>query len=999
MGLRSYGGLDMQYLVATLSLKKSACQSSLAAWIISRILFACLAFSHLTAQALYSFPAASGAPMPPGCSGSAGVYTCTNSLNIQEPVQFLDTGNVTITFNGLLTLGGYSIGSASQSANVTLVAKSVVTLSTPNVYASINAGANSIITTGAAFVKGNLTTTIGSITAGGTVTGNITASTMGSIVLLSNTVVNGNITGASGSVFLNTNAMVNGTVSTTLGLITVSGGNTVSSTINCTGCSLVVNGPNNIFGSDISVGNVGGALSSNTKYNSSITANLSSITLGSGSIVAGNITATSTGLGVSYISAYQSVINGTVTATSQVSSQLFLYSGSVVHGAVQMSNNGALLAAVTTNVFVDGSSAINNSVSVTGVIENWGKIGGCARTTSSYVWAIVMQYNSTTAGVCCYNGSSCSTSSCVANGWGYKVNGCSTTANKFTCMDPSISNANAATGRLFTQVANTAFTADVVALSADSSVNTSYVSKGDPNKTVTLKFLDCGDPGILANQSCSGTTAEITSQSVTFTSADNGRKTISATIPNAYQNIRCQVTDSQATNQTSRSTDNFAVRPSLFISVTSNADADVITGLNVAGSPVIKAGNAFTLIASTGLSNYTGTPKVDNTKLLPHTGAASSGTLTGTFTQAMNGIATGNNFTYSEVGYFRLLPYAVYDDTFTQVDSNAGDCAPGFLPMGILNACAFGHIPVAPYYYGRFVPDHFFVTPGPGVTQACGNFSYYGQGTDSKPGLTTPFTLTAKNAAMATTQNYTGIFAKLTISDWDTYKFSATPLMGATLSAGLASPAVTGSWLNGVANVVATHTLKRPPSRVSPQTISFSAQPESKEVSGVIISSTRTTLAPSLTYLYGNLNVVNAHGSELLALPIQIEAQYWSGNAFVRSAGDSCTSIPLSSIVMKNYKGNLNACETQLTGSATMSHGLLGLKLTAPGISGGQPNTGSVDLSINLGSTDPNDKTCLSSMQSPATSGIISEWFGSNPNARATFGVYKTPMIYMRESF
>lgn len=988
----------MQYIVASLNLKKAS-KCAPFSWLIPLSLLFLLAFTSMAAQALYSFPAAPGAPMPPGCTGSAGIYTCSNSLNIQDHVQFLDTGNVTVTFNNLLTIGGFTIGSATQLANVTFVAKGLVTMSFPSMYASISAGNNSIITTAAAFVKGNLTTTNGSMTVSGTVTGNVSATGLGSVLLLSNAVVNGNIIGATGLVTLNSNAVVNGNISTTIGSVILSGGNHISSTVNCSGCSLIVNGANNVLGADISVGNVVGALSSNTSYNGAITANLSSIILGSGSSVAGNITATSSGLGVSYISAFQSLINGTVTATSQVSAQLFLYSGSVVQGAVQMSNNGALLAAVTTNVFVDNSSEINNSVTVTGVIDNWGKIAGCARTTSSYIWAIVMEYNSTTTGVCCFNGSKCSTTSCVSNPWSYKVNGCSTPANKFTCIDPSISNANAANGHLFTQVANTAFNADVVALSADSSVNTTYVSKGDNSKTVTLKFLDCGDPSILANQTCTGTTAEITSQSVTFTGTDNGRKTISTTIANAYKNIRCQVTDSNANNPTSRSTDNFAVRPEAFTSVTSNANADTLLGLNVTAGPAIKAGNTFTLTASTGLSNYTGTPKIDIDKVSAHTGAVNTGLLTGVFSTAANGSASGSNFTYSEVGYFRFMPYGVYDDSFTQVDASAGDCAAGFLPLGTMNACSFGYVPISPYY-GRFVPDHFFVTPGASVTQACGAFSYYGQtATPSTPALTTPFILTAKNAAGATTQNYLGSPA-FQLTDWSKHQFSATPLNGATLTSGSAIPAVTGNWVKGVANIVATHTLSRPALPVSPQTITLSAQPQYVDA-GVTISSTKTTLSSNVTYLYGRLNVQSAHGSELLALPIQIEAQYWNGSAYVRSAGDSCTSVPLSGIVLKNYKGNLAACETYLTGSPTMTNGKLGLKLTAPGVGNdGHPNTGSVDISVNLGTLSPGDQTCQSSSPMSATAGILSPWFGITvPNARATFGIYKTPIIYMRESF
>lgn len=77
-------------------------------------------------------------------------------------------------------------------------------------------------------------------------------------------------------------------------------------------------------------------------------------------------------------------------------------------------------------------------------------------------------------------------------------------------------------------------------------------------------------------------------------------------------------------------------------------------------------------------------------------------------------------------------------------------------------------------------------------------------------------------------------------------------------------------------------------------------------------------------FRFGRLFITPAHGSELLALPIQIEAQYWTDqqNVYVRNLADSCTKIPLESIVMKNYHGNLNACETHLSGNANVSQGV-----------------------------------------------------------------------------
>jgi MSHA biogenesis protein MshQ len=59
-------------------------------------------------------------------------------------------------------------------------------------------------------------------------------------------------------------------------------------------------------------------------------------------------------------------------------------------------------------------------------------------------------------------------------------------------------------------------------------------------------------------------------------------------------------------------------------------------------------------------------------------------------------------------------------------------------------------------------------------------------------------------------------------------------------------------------------------------------------------------------------------------------------------------------------------------------------------------NNGSVDLTLNL--TSASGSTCISATASSATSASI-PWFGSNPVSKATFGIYKTPIIYMRENF
>ena len=108
--------------------------------------------------------------------------------------------------------------------------------------------------------------------------------------------------------------------------------------------------------------------------------------------------------------------------------------------------------------------------------------------------------------------------------------------------------------------------------------------------------------------------------------------------------------------------------------------------------------------------------------------------------------------------------------------------------------------------------------------------------------------------------------------------------------------------------------------------------------------------------------------------------------------------LQASSITMGNYQKQLNACQTQLspTGNISFSAGKAsgaGLVLSKPGAG----NSGSVDLSFNAGST-ASGTTCVSASATPATA-ANRPWFAPNQGGRATFGVFKSPIIYSRENY
>ncbi|UCF76520.1 MAG: hypothetical protein JSU71_04355, partial [Betaproteobacteria bacterium] len=159
---------------------------------------------------------------------------------------------------------------------------------------------------------------------------------------------------------------------------------------------------------------------------------------------------------------------------------------------------------------------------------------------------------------------------------------------------------------------------------------------------------------------------------------------------------------------------------------------------------------------------------------------------------------------------------------------------------------------------------------------------------------------------------------------------------------------------------------------------------------------------------FGRLAMRNASGSQLLPLVVRMEAQYWSGSAFITNTLDSCSTIVSTDFAMSNYTDNLSGptCETAISGGGTLSSGRGTLILATPGAG----NNGSVTLTPNLGAT-ASGTTCTTQGAAPVAATTANlphlqgNWGGggytANPSGRASFGVYKgsEEVIYIRENF
>ncbi|MBL8337949.1 MAG: hypothetical protein JNM97_14360, partial [Rhodoferax sp.] len=272
---------------------------------------------------------------------------------------------------------------------------------------------------------------------------------------------------------------------------------------------------------------------------------------------------------------------------------------------------------------------------------------------------------------------------------------------------------------------------------------------------------------------------------------------------------------------------------------------------------------------------------------------------------------------------------------------------------------------------GRFSPRGFTTAV---TTQGCGAFTYSGQ-----PMTAVRITALDGSSTPTATANYVGAFVRtVTLSD-------AGGGSAGTFSAHTAGSA---AFVGGVAVIAPVYTFTDP--RTAPLNLALRATDGEASSAGIAEG--------SAAIRSGRLRIPNVYGSELLALPVPMEAQYWNGNAYVTNTLDSCTSVPASAIAMGNYQKALSACETRLSPTGTISFAAgrpagSGVSLSRPGLG----NAGTVELTLNAGAT-ASGSTCLAASPSAATAAGL-PWFGTTAPARATFGIFKSPLIYGRENY
>jgi cytoskeletal protein CcmA (bactofilin family) len=578
--------------------------------------------------------------------------------------------------------------------------------------------------------------------------------------------------------------------------------------------------------------------------------------------------------------------------------------------------------------------------------------------------------------------------------------GTTTTPSGFNAVDVG---ANPVNGRITTKTAGSAFNLDLYALNAAGSAQDT-----SSNATVLVDLLANTATG--AARDGNGCPTVYTALAVGSFTLAAGKATASmGVVDNAWRDVRVRIRypATGPVTLTRCSSDNFAVKPASLAALASHANwtspgtAASLNNTASSGGTLHKAGQPFTLRVTgynaSGVitSQYDGSPGASITCLLPASGCV-PGTLTPGSFSASAGTLTSTTARYSEAG---AVAASFTDTGFASVDSNdtAASCAGYYV-------CTSSAVSI-----GRFVPDHFDISANtPAFLPGCGSFTYLGQpfGFGTRPRLT----VTAKNQAGITTVNYTGSLWKLTAASVTGQSWSAASgtveavgtLPGATvtdLGAGsgriefdVGDPA-TGAGLRFVRSTPAAPanaSLTLAASVADSEGVTYAGNPYT--LSGIGFDDGDAGTPTDAQMRFGRLRLINAFGSEFLALSLPLSAQYWNGQGFVTNTLDYCTPLtaPTLTFYSQTPANQLASGETTATHHNPLVAGQGNLRLSAPGTG----NYGYLDLTV----TAP---AWLRYNWDGTDQGSDGDLLDDNPRARASFGKRNTgrSVIIRRETY
>lgn len=347
-------------------------------------------------------------------------------------------------------------------------------------------------------------------------------------------------------------------------------------------------------------------------------------------------------------------------------------------------------------------------------------------------------------------------------------------------------------------------------------------------------------------------------------------------------------------------------------------------------------------------------------------------TFNGSFGAFSGGVASGSGFSYGDVGVLELSPTAT--------------------PSNYLNS---GELTLETLNVGRFVPDHFntVIAAPPMACDPAGMSCPAGVGM-AYSGQPFNLTVTAMNLQDQPTVNYRGALARaVALSAWSaagstvTANPPASP-SGAAISANGVASGSFAAVTPGVAAATPVYTLPRPyvasapyaNNWVAPTLVYLRAAETGSPNDGV--SSLRSgAVEAGISVVSGRLFVPNAYGSASLSVALALGAQYYGqssvGGAAVlawrNNASDSATVLtPATNL---QYASCLLACPALAPNSAAT------LTMRA----------GSATAALKAGSTGGKSGANVTVVNGPA-------WLPTS-QGRVTFGVYRSPVIFLREVY
>lgn len=422
------------------------------------------------------------------------------------------------------------------------------------------------------------------------------------------------------------------------------------------------------------------------------------------------------------------------------------------------------------------------------------------------------------------------------------------------------------------------------------------------------------------------------------------------------------------------------------VALTGSSNAFVVAphhfGFSSISAGPIKAGNNFaaTVTAYSGLGTPTATRNFGKesspeavsmsfTKCLPTGAGTANGSFSGGVGSFNLGAASASNLNWSEVGNGDLtatLASGSYLGSGLSASGNTG--TGGTVCNGAGNV-------------GRFTPDHFDtaivadIAPIPcpaGLICPTNTSGASGMVYSNQP---IAIRVTAKNATGGTTANYQGVFAKAnTFSAWSAAgsvgaanpgggTISNTTLAATAFSAGVGTTPISTPNTTKPTYTLGTVT-------TAPTDVYFRAV----DTDG--ITSLRTSpVEAGLKVASGRISILNVYGSERLPLPMTARVQYYNGANWLTSTTDNATSFNSNlstgggNLVANIVSGPLAAVVVSGPGTATVLAGVRTVTLAVPLV------FGSVNISLNAPSYLPSSV------------------------GRATFGIYKSPLIYRRENY